>query len=538
MCGVAKMINGLRDYLVAGLILCIVYITINPPSVCAEPGLLVVHPTNPRYFMVQGDPTQKAVYLAGAHTWAEFQTYLSETFDFTDWVSNLVSWNHNFMRGWTWEDDYYSPMPFNMSGDKYDLDSYNISFFNHYKNRVQEAADNNLYISVMLFQGWSMFNMWGLRFPNPWPHHPYKSSNNINGINGDPNDDFSGVECHELGYSSILDKQEAYVAHMIDELNNYDNIIWEIGNECHDGSIQWQYHMIDFIHSYEAAKPKQHLVWMNADPSDLFHPDCHAEVVSPNGNNYDTDPPVSTGQKIVISDSDHQGPLTVQHPWAWRNFTRGNLPILMDCKHQGLAWWTGPGFGPGHPKWQQMRNALGIIRSYTNRMDLASTIPQDHGTNPSSTGYCLYNNGVEYMVYQPNTIYFTVNLPAAIYDYEWIHPYNGFHSSGFFNWSGGNYSFTPPFDEDSVLYINKRKKPIAVIGANPTKGFPSLQVNFDGSNSYDPDGIVETYQCDFLHMKNILIMLHHSRLLTMRDIHIQQLRLYQWFIPWVTSIMM
>jgi len=349
-------------YNFAGLLV-VIGVIVSPRLLMAEPGLLVVHPTNSRYFMVQGDPQLKAVYLTGAHTWAEFQTYQSEAFDFTDWVSKLVSWNHNFMRGWTWEDDYYTPMPFNLSGSDYNLDSYNSSFFDHYKNRIQEAANNNLYISIMLFQGWSVTDYNGLRSPDPWLRHPYKLSNNVNGINGDPNGDGDGLECQSMGYSSILAKEEAYVRHFIDELNSYDNIIWEIVNES-KGTSTWQYHMIDYIKSYEATKPKQHLVWMNGDSAELFHSSCHADVVSPGGDTYRNTPPVSTGQKIVIADSDHQGPLKVTHPWAWKNFTRGNMPILMDCSYDGLSWWTGGGFNPTNAKWQRMRNACGITRTY------------------------------------------------------------------------------------------------------------------------------------------------------------------------------
>jgi len=470
--------------------------------IVAAPGLLVVHPANPRYFMVQGDPDQKVVYLTGSHTWAEFQTYLSESFNFTDWVSQLVGWNHNFMRGWTWEDDYYTPMPFNTSGSDYDLDSYNTSFFNHYKDRIQEAANSDLYISIMLFQGWSVTAKGGLRSPDPWPHHPYKSSNNVNGINGDPNGNGEGLECHTWGYTSIRTKQEAYVRHFIDELNSYDNIIWEIGNEFHSGSVQWQDYMVDYIKSYEACKPKQHLVWMNGDAGDLFASSCHADVVSPGGSNYRTNPPVSKGQKIVISDSDHQGPLSVTHPWAWRNFTRGNMPILMDCKYQGLTWWTGGGFDPNNAKWQRMRNALGITKTYADKMELASVAPQDGGTSPASTGYCLYETGKQYMIYQPTsggsiTIY---NLPGGQYDYEWIHPHDRTYSPSLvsFSWSSGNKNFgSAPFSGDSALYVYKSGYPVAVIDADPTKGLPPFTVNFDGLNSYDPDGTITTYEWDF-----------------------------------------
>lgn len=46
------------------------------------PGPLVVHPDNGRYFMVQGDRQERAVYLTGSHVWGNFQQYHSDNPDF------------------------------------------------------------------------------------------------------------------------------------------------------------------------------------------------------------------------------------------------------------------------------------------------------------------------------------------------------------------------------------------------------------------------------------------------------------------------
>ncbi len=41
------------------------------------------------------------------------------------------------------------------------------------------------------------------------------------------------------------------------------------------------------------------------------------------------------------------------------------------------------------------------------------------------------------------------------------------------------------------------KPPVAVIEASPTNGFAPLEVTFDGSGSYDPDGRVVAFYWDF-----------------------------------------
>ncbi|UCD28224.1 MAG: hypothetical protein JSV03_14210 [Planctomycetota bacterium] len=430
--------------------------TINTRA-ASGPGLLVVHPDNPRYLMVKGDTAKKIVYLTGAHTWAEFQTYKDEKFDYTDWLSKLAGWKYNFMRGWMWEDDYYSPLPFKKKGGKYDLKSYNLDYFKRLKKRIEQAADRKIYVSVMLFEGWSVMDKRS-RDPAPWPRHPYNINNNINGINGDPNGDGDGREVHTLAIPAVTALQEAYVKHFIDELNKYDHIIWEIGNECNRDSAKWQYHMIDYIKSYEASKPKQHLVWLNLGEKEVFDPQCHAEVVSPGGSKtYFWDPPAATGRKVVIADSDHIRPLNVTYEWAWKSFTRGLQPILMDCKYQGLTWWKGRGFQPKHPKWQKLRDALSVMLSYANKMNLVKMVPQKEKTKtPSGTGYCLYEAGKEYMVYQPAAKQpFTVELPGGVYRYEWINPVSGKDRTGTVESKGGNTSFTAPFPWPAGLYLKR-----------------------------------------------------------------------------------
>jgi len=417
---------------------------------------LVVHPDNPRYLMVKGDPARRAVFLSGSHTWAEFQTYKNEEFDYIDWLDKLVAWNHNFMRGWMWEDDYYSPIPYAKSGDKYDLTKYNPVYFDRLKRRIREADKRGIYMSVMLFEGWSVLGPDRGRRPVPWPRHPYHVNNNINGIDGDPDGNGNGYEVHTLKIPKVTRLQEAYVKHFIDELNGFDNIIWEIGNECNAESAAWQYHMIDFIKSCEATKPKQHLVWINLGKKEVFAPQCHADIVSPGGDQtYLHNPPRAAGNKVVIADSDHLSPLRVTHVQFWKWFTRGMHPILMDCKYQGLSWWTGRSFQPEHVKWGQMRDAMGVIRGYADRMNLVTMVPQDEMTDsPSSTRYCLYEPGREYLVYQPRHGEFRVRLPAGRYGLEWFNPSrNKVAGLGTIDAITDQSSFTPPFEGHAVIYL-------------------------------------------------------------------------------------
>ncbi|MHC4443850.1 MAG: hypothetical protein ACYTF1_01690 [Planctomycetota bacterium] len=456
------------------VILCVAAFAVNT----ALAGPLAVHSGNSRFI---DDGSGRAILLTGAHTWAEFQTYQSESFDYADWLDELVSHDHNFMRGWTWEDDYYTPTIFTKPGSLYDLDSYNSSFITRFKDRIEDAADEGLYLSIMLFQGWSVdkkpscAKTGGYRSPDPWPQNPYKASNNNETGYSDPtrttefctspsNSYDHGIAIYTLSSetpyppavdSDILVKQKNYVKKMIDELNGYDNIIWEIGNEMEDTTINFQYHIIDYIKSYEAGKSNQHLVWMNGDTTDIFSSSCHADVVSPNGSTYRTAPPVSTGSKVVICDSDHTDPLQVTYDWAWRNFARANHPILMDCSYDDLDWWQGGSFDPTNSKWPAMWDAMGRIRRYAEIMDLANSVPQNGGTSPCNTGYCLYDSGDTYMCYQHNNgANVTVNLPAGKYAYEIYNcSSNTVAETGIKTSTGGNETINNPTSTDVAVFL-------------------------------------------------------------------------------------
>lgn len=481
-------------------------------------GPLSVHPTNPRYFT---DGSGKAVYLTGSHVWNNFQdwgyTDPPPQLSYTDYLNNLTQHNHNFIRGWAWEqakyfpgfpDFYITPHPFSRSGPgtaldgkpKFDLNSFNQAYFDRIRSRIMEAGNNGIYVSVMLFEGFSV-ELKGKTTGNPWIGHPFNVNNNINGINGDADGDGEGKEVHTGSIPAIVSIQQAYIRKLVDTLNDLDNVLYEISNESHADSQDWQYSMINYIKSYESGKPKQHPVgmtveWPYGDNDELFN--SPADWISPNrydsdGFSYRDNPRASSGAKVIILDTDHCGsPLLSTRVWGWKSFTRGHNTALMDPKFGEVTdkW-------PDYPAYEDLRNAMGYTRDYAERMDLTAMVPQNGGSSPCSTGYCLYNSGREYLVYQPNTGAFTLSLPAGAYTTEWFNPATGSAvPSGTITWGGGDRTCTPPFSGDAVLWLLSNS-PTAVIHASPTNGTAPLSVNFDGSDSYDADGTIVTYAWDF-----------------------------------------
>ena len=130
----------------------------------------------------------------------------------------------------------------------------------------------------------------------------------------------------------------------------------------------------------------------------------------------------------------------------------------MDCYTAHIP--SGPNIreqcnGVINPTFDPIRNALGDTVVYSKKLDLAHTFPSDK-TADCSTRFCLRNPGNEYLVYQPESGTFTVNLAAGDYYYEWFNPHSGTIAKiGTITTAKGNRSFTPPFSGDAVLYFKK-----------------------------------------------------------------------------------
>ena len=291
-------------------------------------GPLRVHPDSPCWFA--GSDGQ-AVWLTGSHTWANFQERGVEgqtpDFDYPGYLEFLERHGHNFIRLWSWEQAQwmqfvdkevpvrYKPNPYRRTGPgkasdgglKFDVTKFNGEYFLRLRRRVELARERGIYVGVMFFQGFSLDKRHGnVKTGNAWHGHPFNAANNVNGVNGNPGGDDSGREVHELKMPEVTRLQQAFVRRVIDTVGDLDNVLWEIGNECHAGSVQWQYHMIRFIHEYEATRPQQHPVGMTGAPirtAELMA--SPADWISPPGKSWLTDPPANGGTKVILVDNDH-----------------------------------------------------------------------------------------------------------------------------------------------------------------------------------------------------------------------------------------
>jgi hypothetical protein len=454
-------------------------------------GPLVVSETNPRYFTVASDPDGKAIYLTGSHIWNNFHDGMGpgsdcaetvEQFDFDAYLRFLKEHGHNFIRFWRWEQFKsqaaggafhlcMTPQPWPRTSarnakdgkPKFDLDSFDQSYFDRLRDRVIAAGEEGIYVAVMFFDGWALHLS---PAPDNVEGHPFFGENNINGV----------------AITSILDYQvlpldprvealqKEYIHKVIDSVHDLPNVLWEVANESSGGgtvdknfaqmmgfsdvpewgdSTQWQYWVIDVVKQYEQEKGYDpHPIGMTmqfpvADQTKVNDPlfESKAEWISPGYDDeiftegrhpmapdsppsrwYDN-PPDSAGRKVVITDTDHYAPGKGDALWAWRSFLRGHHPILMDF---GIIAGVNPpdpsAVSPGVPPYEAFeaaRYAMGDTLRYAEKMNLIKMEPRGALT---STGFALANPGEEYLVLQPSEAAdpFTVKLEPGNYMAEWF----------------------------------------------------------------------------------------------------------------------
>jgi hypothetical protein len=411
-------------------------------------GPLRVHPDNPRYFT---DGNGEAIYLTSAYAGniLQDQGNISKVV-FTDHVNYLKAHKINLakfvIRDRTQNNGVVSPSIYARTGPglasdgnlKFDLNQFNPEFINRLRSRISYLENNGIYVVVMFFNGLDV------RFSSGWANSAYNRNNNINGIDGDTNGDGVGNEVQTWPLSSAIEQIErARIRKIIDEVNEFDNVIYEVCNEAYEGSEDWQYWVINEIRKYQATKPKQHPIGMTVespggDNQEIFS--SNADWVSPDF--YRTNPPAADGSKIIISDSDHWHPLQMTSNQVWEAFTRGLHP--MSIERTSATDWSLNLF--------EVHDNMKYTQDYANKMNLKDITPRN---TLSSTTYCLANPGQEYLVYQPGSGSFTVNLSANTYDYEWFNPNTGqVAKTGTITVGNGNRSFTPPFSGKAVLYIS------------------------------------------------------------------------------------
>jgi hypothetical protein len=442
-------------------------------------GPLTVHPANPRYF---ADPTGRPVYLTGSHTWTVVQDANPENpptgLDWEEFLQSVRGYGHNFIRLWTWEqarwapwytgDFHFTPNPWARTGPgdaldgglRFDLSQLNSEWLDRLRNRIESAGVAGMYVSVMLFQGWAAGpkpkNPDG---GNPWLANPFNPANNVNRVDGSGGSEGGFDAVHTLRSREVVAFQEQYVMKVIDAVNQYAHVLYEVGNEF-DGSAEntaWQYHIVDFVHAYERdTQMLQHPVIMTSQYPDPRNEDLFAspaDAVAPfawrasKDECWEYDPPARYMGKVVFLDTDHLWGVGGTVDWVWRCFMRGYNPLYMDP-------WGFEAMEPRIPAGdEEVRRAMGQARRLSVDIDLSVMVPRPEICN---TGFALYDDKETAVVYQPYGDRMCVDLGRDLSgaSVEWRHPVGASRVvGGKLQLRGRTGMLTPPWPGSGIAII-------------------------------------------------------------------------------------
>ena len=457
-------------------------ITITPLLIVATArgaGPLSVDPANPRYFF---DSHGSAIYLAG--TYLDHEKIELGTQDFISYLDFLQQQKHNFTRLWAWEQTPVtaraplSTLPYERKGQrlaldggpKFDLSRFDQTYFDQLRDRVSQAAERGIYVSVVLFQGVKAQST-AQDIKNSWSANPLNRDNNVNRIDGDTNHDGMGDEAFNLTIPAITSLQEAYVRKVVDTLNDLDNVLYEVSGDASLGTSAWQSYIVKYLKSYEATKPNQHPVgisYLSGTRMDAVS-NSPADWLASYGA--DLNPPLATGGKVLLLEaSSTLANSSTGHQSIWQSFMRGYSAIDKepDSLTSGIS--------------ESLHGAIAQSIAYSKIVDIAAMQPSDA---VCSSTYCLVKSGAEYLIYLPSGGSITVDLTGGQQNFstDWFNSSGGQTIGGGLVRGGGTVTLASPFKGETLLHLLVQPQRSSLVANSTTIAPASTTVTASGSGT-------------------------------------------------------
>lgn len=375
-----------------------------------------------------------------------------------------------------------------MGGNKFNLDKWDERYFNRLHDFIEKAAAKNIVVEICFFNA---------QYEDCWPICPLYYKNNIQSVG---TCDFKNVQT--LIDTALVKRQAAYIAKIVQEVNQYDNVILELCdepivngtplNECG----KWLDHLIDVIYNTEKKLPKKHLIAQQIEGS--LHGPC----------DFSNDKRISviTCQYVYMAYGEQEGGmLGLDHKYAL------NKPIELNETYFYPTWYTGDSISASRveawefivggggsfnqlngrytvdnpagntPDNKKICNQLKTLKEFMYSFDfakmrqdkefVAGAIPK--GSFCRSIGwrgnqYALYLHHSTYVKHGNDSAAYNVTpgaytdtlllkLPAGRYKAEWINPVSGvILRSELINQKSGNRKvITPIYSIDIALRIKK-----------------------------------------------------------------------------------
>ncbi len=443
---------------------------------------IALHPENPHYFLWRDKPT---ILITSAE---HYGAVLNRAFDYVKYLDTLETNGFNMTR--TFSGAYCEPPgAFNIEkntlapakgdllcpwarsdtpgytngGNKFDLTKWDPEYFRRLTDFVAQAGRRGIVVEMVLFCPFYEDSMWELS--------PMNSRNNVNDVGTMPR-----TEVYTLKHPRLLAIQEAMIHKIVETLEGFDNLYYEICNEPYFGgvTIDWQHHIAETIAGAESKFQHKHLIAQNiANKAQVVeNPSPHVSIF----NFHYAKPPIAVAQNYhwdrVIGDDetgfagdDRVKPYRLE---GWDFIVAGgaifnNLDYSFAVGHEdGSARINAPG-GGGPELWHQ----LGFLRDFINGFDFIRMRPDDSVLTSDlpdgTTARALVQPGVAYAIYVNgnNATRLTVDLPSGAYKAEWIDTKTGqiADAQSFTHDSGLHPLDVPPYADDIALRIVSTQRP-------------------------------------------------------------------------------
>jgi hypothetical protein len=398
------------------------------------------------------------VVLIGDYTWG---TFSDVDYDFKAMFDTLKTNGLNFARVWVWWGCEEFPEPINRlhvepylrtgpgnandGKPKYDLTRFNPAFFERLRDVCRAAQERGIFLQLTLFDAWM------IKHPHLWRLHAYHRDNNVNSVDGDPRNTGRGTDGEQgfcsLGNPKVLEAQKAFIRKVVDAVNEFDNVFFEIANENYYNA-NWERHLCEFIHEYEKGKPKQHLVM----PLDLPNHDYGGIKTWDLQRLHQNLLKARALKQPLIFDTDGIGnpdDATVRKA-AWTAFVSGGHVNYLDDSLQIGTEHKGDFKGSRRAA---LRQQLGYLARFTRQVRFWEMQPEDWLVKSGSAfAFASVNEFVAYLPNGGNVTLDLTNMKGKL-TARWFNPRDGKFSDVFKVEGGGQRDLAAPDGNDWVLYL-------------------------------------------------------------------------------------
>ena len=306
---------------------------------------------------------------------------------------------------------------------------YNDEYFYRLRNFISQAAERSIVVEVSLFCFWYNDALWQAS-----PMHP---ANNLQGVGPQEKE-----QVYTFHNNHLLPYQEDFARRMAAELNEFDNVYFEMINEPysrhdHSADLEWQQHIAGVLQRAESLLPAQHMLAINYNNrTQSLAPDPAISICN---FHYAIPEAVKVNYHLMRLIADDETGFCGQtaDPYrceAWLFLLAGggafsHLDYSYTCQHPGgdaPIQGNTPGYGGA-----DLRQQLGFMKRFLEGIEIwklqpyneifawnASAVPAQVMALPHQR-YVLY-----FSENQPGR-YHLLGLPAAHYRAEWINPLSG-----------------------------------------------------------------------------------------------------------------